>query len=152
VSPSGQGQATPSKPANASELQASSSTVVQQQVESFNTIISEEAAGAAALLADAGSSKQEAGEVVVRHGAGFRVVRPAGMADPHADAAATDGTTRAAASASASGAAEPAEQQQQQKLALLRQDFASKLKVRRDLGPVSMLLACSQHVAVDLLG
>jgi hypothetical protein len=128
--------------------------VVQQQVESFNTIISEEAAGAAALLADAAtSSKQEAGEVVVRHGAGFRVVRPAGMADPHADAAAADGSTRAAAAAvDVPVAAAPAEhrQQQQQKLALLRQDFASKLKVGTHRGPVNMLSIDCLQVACHL--
>lgn len=109
--------------------------MVQQQVESFNTIISEEAAGAAAHPADISGSKQESGEVVVRHGAGFRVVRPAGVPDPHADAAAADGkssstagATAAAAAPAAAGAAGSAEQQQQ-KLALLQQDFASKLKV-----------------------
>lgn len=116
--------------------QPSSSTAVQAQVDSFNTIISEEAASAATLPADLGSSKQASGEFVVRHGAGFRVVRPAGVPDPHADAAADDGSTTATTAAAAGGggidAARVQQQQQQQSVALLRQDFASRAKVRRD--------------------
>jgi hypothetical protein len=126
---------SPSATAKSSELEhSSSSTAVQMQVDTFNTIISEEAASAATLPADLGSSKQGSEELVVRHGAGFRVVRPAGMADPQADAAADSSSAAGAVAGSvaAAGAAgqQQQQQQQQQSVALLRQDFASKVKVR----------------------
>jgi hypothetical protein len=101
------------------------------QVDTFNTIISEEAASAATLPADVGSSKQGSEELVVRHGAGFRVVRPVGMADPQADAAAADSSASAGAAAGSAAAAGAAgHQEQQQSVALLRHDFASRVKVR----------------------
>lgn len=137
-SPSKDGTGSPRAAAakGAGPEQPSSSTAVQAQVDSFNTIISEEAASAATLPADLGGSKQASGEFVVRHGAGFRVVRPAGVPDPHADAAADDGSTTATAAAAAAGGGGGVDaatgQQQQQSVALLRQDFASRAKVRRD--------------------
>jgi hypothetical protein len=105
------------------------------QVDTFNTIISEEAASAATLLGDLNSGKQESGEMVVRHGAGFRVVRPAGTKDPTADVTAADSSSASAAAAAAGGGVgqqgQQAQQlqQQAQAVSLLRQEFAERAKV-----------------------
>lgn len=61
--------------------------------------------------------------MVVRHGAGFRVVRPAGTPDPHADVI-------AATSSSGPDATAVQSAEQQQAVQLLRQDIASRVKVR----------------------
>jgi hypothetical protein len=105
------------------------------QVDTFNTIISEEAASAATLLGDLNSGKQESGEMLVRHGAGFRVVRPAGTKDPTADVTAADSSSASAAVAAAAAGSgsgqqeQQAQQQQPQVVSLLRQEFAERAKV-----------------------
>lgn len=115
--------------------QSSGSTAVAMQVDTFNTIISEEAASAATLLGDLNSGKQESGEMVVRHGAGFRVVRPAGTKDPTADVTAADSSSASAAAAAAGGGQQGQQaqqlqlQQQAQAVSLLRQEFAERAKV-----------------------
>lgn len=85
-------------------------------MESFNTKISEEAASAASNPNDLGSSKQESEGMVVRHGAGFRVVRAAGSVDPQADVVAASGQVT--------------EQQERQPVALLSKTFAGSWQVR----------------------
>jgi hypothetical protein len=118
-----------------------SSNAVQSHVTVFNSIISEETASAAtAMPADASHADKPIGsEMVVRHGAGFRIIRTgAGGAAAAAEAAADGGAAAAAdtggdaaAAAAAQAAGERQQQQQQQRMGLLRDDFVSRMQVRR---------------------
>jgi hypothetical protein len=105
---------------------------VQVQVKSFNTIISEEEASAASILQDKdkppgqGSVGGAAGEVVVRQGAGFKVIRATQPGEAAAAAAA------AAAGGPGSGGGSVVEESLQT-VAVLKDSYASKLKVSRVL-------------------
>jgi hypothetical protein len=114
-----------------SRIPADSSTILQQQqqgvqlqVKSFNTIISEEEASAASILQDKdkppgqGSAGVAAGEVVVRQGAGFRVIRASQPDELAAAAAGGPG------SSGGSVVEEPL-----QPVAVLKDSYASRLKV-----------------------
>ena len=106
---------------------------MQRQVQSFNSIISEEEASAASILQDKdkppghqGPAENASGEVVVRQGAGFRVIRSS-----------APGEAAAAAGGGSSGGGSVVEEPLQP-VAVLKGNYAGRLQV-------GATFCCSMH-------